>query len=43
LDKLYTGITNGIPNENDNGGNCDALNANLAKGGMIGHETDINT
>lgn len=43
-EKLYAGITNGIPNEKNQGDNFDAVNANLVNGGMGGsHETNINT
>jgi hypothetical protein len=43
-EKLYAGIANGIPNEEDRGGDHDALNANLAGGQMAGsHVTNANT
>jgi hypothetical protein len=42
--QLYAGIANGIPNEKDQGGNYDALNANFTQGEMRGsHITNINT
>jgi hypothetical protein len=43
-EKLYAGITNGIPNEKDQGGDFDALNANFNQGEVQGsHVTNINT
>ncbi|HEX3047485.1 MAG TPA: hypothetical protein VHY08_22225 [Bacillota bacterium] len=43
-EELYAGIANGIPNEEDRGGDHDALNANLAGGQMTGsHMTNVNS
>ena len=42
-ENLYGSVANGLPNEEDNGGNYDALNATYGQGGIRGtHITDIN-
>lgn len=43
-ENLYASVANGIPNERDNGGDFDAVNAGLGQGGLqASHTTNINT